>query len=368
MKVPFVNLTSLHAGIEQDLTDVFHRVLRNSSFVLGPEVERFEHEFAAYCGSQYAVAVSTGTVAIQLVLAAMGVTSGDEVITVAHTFIATAEAITAVGATPVFIDIDPVSFNMDPALLERAITPRTRAIIPVHLYGQCADMKQILEIAARHNLPVIEDACQAHGAMSNGRRAGSLGIAGCFSFYPGKNLGACGEGGAVTTDDADLAAKIRMWRDHGSARKYVHDFAGINARMDGVQGGILSVKLKHLDRWNDQRREAAAFYDRALAESDVVSPLEVSSGRHVYHLYVIQSDNRDELRTRLAEAGVETGLHYPIPLHLQKAYHWLGYAEGDLPVTEKVKDRILSLPMYPGISAEAIDHVASEIMESCYVG
>ena len=289
-------------------------------------------------------------------------------ITVAHTFIATAEAITSVGATPVFIDIDPVSFNMDPALLEQAITPRTRAIIPVHLYGQCADMKRILEIAARYNLPVIEDACQAHGAEYNGRRAGSLGIAGCFSFYPGKNLGACGEGGAVTTDDADLAARIRMWRDHGSAKKYEHDFAGVNARMDGMQGGILSVKLKHLARWNDQRRQAAALYDEALAEADVVSPLELNYSRHVYHLYVIQSDNRDQLRARLAGAGIETGLHYPIPLHLQKAYRWLGYAEGDLPVTERVKSRILSLPMYPGISAEAIEHVASEVLESCYVG
>jgi dTDP-4-amino-4,6-dideoxygalactose transaminase len=367
VRVPFVDLKSLHADIEQDLRDVFDRVLRASSFVLGPEVEQFEYDFARFCGTKCSVAVSTGTAAIQLVLAALGVTTGDEVITVAHTFIATAEAITSVGATPVFIDIDPVSFTMDPALLERAITPRTRAIIPVHLYGQCAEMRQILEIAARHNLPVIEDACQAHGAEYEGRKAGSLGVAGCFSFYPGKNLGACGEGGAVTTNDADLASKIRMWRDHGSSKKYEHDFPGINARMEGIQGGILSVKLKHLDRWNDQRREAAALYNLALADSDVVSPLEIGYGRHVYHLYVIQSDNRDQLRARLAEAGVETGLHYPIPLHLQKAYHFLGYREGDLPVTERVKDRILSLPMYPGISAEAISHVVCEVLENSYV-
>ncbi len=367
MKVPFVDLASLHCGIEQEMAEVFHRVVHSSAFVLGPEVERFESEFARFCGVQHAVAVSNGTVALQLVLAALGVKAGDEVITVAHTFIATGEAITAVGATPVFIDISPMSFNMDPALLESAITPRTRAIIPVHLYGQCADMKQILEIADRYNLPVIEDACQAHGAEYDGRRAGSQGIAGCFSFYPGKNLGACGEGGAVTTNDPELAARVRMWRDHGSIRKYEHDFPGLNARMDGIQGGILSVKLKYLDRWNDQRRHAAALYDQELASSDVVIPLELGYGRHVYHLYVIQSDDRDQLRSRLLEAGVETGLHYPIPLHLQKAYRWLGYREGDLPVTEKVKSRILSLPIYPGISDEAVKQVACEILESCYV-
>lgn len=229
-------------------------------------------------------------------------------------------------------------------------------------------MAPILEIANRRGIPVIEDACQAHGAEYRSRKAGSLGLAGCFSFYPGKNLGACGEGGAVTTDDPELTKRIRMWRDHGSAKKYEHDFPGLNMRMEGVQGGILSVKLKHLDRWNEQRREAAAVYERALAGLDVLAPAERNYGRHVYHLYVIQSDNRDHLRARLTEAGVETGLHYPIPLHLQKAYSALGYAEGDLPVTERVKSRVLSLPMYPGISTEAIERVATEILESCYVG
>ncbi|MBW4028549.1 MAG: DegT/DnrJ/EryC1/StrS family aminotransferase [Acidobacteria bacterium] len=367
MKVPFVDLTSLHAGIAQDLGDVFDRVLSRSSFILGPEVEAFESEFARFCETRYAVAVSNGTVALQLALAALGVRAGDEVITVAHTFIATAEAITAVGATPIFIDIHPDSFNMDPALIEQAITPKTRAIIPVHLYGQCADMEPILEIAARHHLPVIEDACQAHGAEYRGRKAGSFGVAGCFSFYPGKNLGACGEGGAITTNDPELAAKMRMWREHGSTKKYEHDFAGINARMDGLQGGILNVKLQHLDRWNDQRRAAAAIYDEVLQGLDVVRPIEMSYGRHVYHLYVIQCDGRDQLRASLQEAGVETGLHYPIPLHLQNAYRWLGYREGDLPVTERAKSRILSLPIYPGISAEAVRHVACAVMESCYV-
>ena len=368
MKIPFVDLYSLHAEMEEELCAVFQRVVSRSSFVLGPEVKRFEAEFASYVGTQYCVAVNTGTAAIHLALAALGVGPGDEVITVAHTFIATAEAITAVGALPRFVDIDPVSFTLDPLLLEAAITPKTKAIIPVHIYGQCADMDHILEIARHYGIPVIEDACQAHGSMYRGYKAGSMGIAGCFSFYPGKNLGACGEGGAITTNDPELAEKMRMWRNHGSSIKYEHDFAGLNMRMEGLQGGILSLKLKHLDRWNDQRRAVAALYDDALAGSDVVAPTEMAYGRHVYHLYVVQSDQRDALQIRLNKAGVETGLHYPIPLHLQKAYRWLGYSEGDLPQTERVKDRILSLPVYPGLSTEAAAQVAAEVLESCYVG
>ena len=336
--------------------------------MLGPEVQRFEQEFAAYVGTDHCVAVNTGTAAIHLALAALGIGPGDEVITVPHTFIATAEAITAVGARPVFVDIDPVSFTMDPALIEAAITSKTRAIIPVDLYGQVADMDPIQEIADRHGIPIIEDACQAHGAEYKGRRAGSFGLAGCFSFYPGKNLGACGEGGAVTTNDGDLAQRIRLWRDHGSSKRYEHVFPGLNMRMEGIQGGILSVKLKYLDRWNDQRRQAAAEYGKALADTDVEVPTEMNYGRHVYHLYVIQSYNRDALRQQLTDAGIESGLHYPTPLHLQEAYRFLGYKEGDFPVTERVKSRILSLPMYPGIRSEAIDRVSSELRESCYVG
>jgi dTDP-4-amino-4,6-dideoxygalactose transaminase len=367
MKIPFMDLKSLHEGIKEELREVFDRVLDQSTFVLGPEVQTFEQEFAAYCGTKYCVALNTGTAAIHLTLAALGVGPGDEVITVAHTFIATAEAITAVGATPIFIDIDPISFTMDPALLEAAITSRTRAIIPVDLYGQVADMDPILAIAAHHGVPVIEDACQAHGAKYKGRMAGSFGVAGCFSFYPGKNLGACGEGGAVTTDDAELAQRIRMWRDHGSTKRYEHVFPGLNMRMEGIQGGILSVKLKYLDVWNDQRRQAAAAFDRALATADVETPTQLSNRHHVYHLYVVQSDNRDALRQHLAEADIETGLHYPTPLHLQQAYRSLGYKQGDFPVTERVKDRILSLPMYPHIQTEAIERVALELRESCYV-
>ena len=368
MKIPFVDLKSLHDGIKEELSEVFDRVLRDSTFVLGPEVQRFEQEFAAYTGTAHCVAVNTGTAALHLVLAAMGVGPGDEVITVPHTFIATAEAISAVGARPVFVDIDPVSFTMDPTLLEAAITPRTRAIIPVDLYGQVADMDPILEIADRRGVPVVEDACQAHGAEYKGRKAGSFGVAGCFSFYPGKNLGACGEGGAVTTNDATLAANIRMWRDHGSSRRYEHVFPGLNMRMEGLQGGILSVKLKYLDRRNDQRRCAAASYTAALVGSGIATPAEMPYGRHVYHLYVVQSDNRDALRQQLADAGIESGLHYPVPLHLQQAYHSLGYKEGDFPVTEKVKGRILSLPMYPGIQTDAVERVAAELRESCLVG
>jgi dTDP-4-amino-4,6-dideoxygalactose transaminase len=367
MKIPFVDLKSLHHGIREELREVFDRVLNDSTFVLGPEVQRFEQEFAAYVGTKHCVALNTGTAAIHLALAALGVGPGDEVITVAHTFIATAEAITAVGARPVFIDIDPISFTMDPALLEAAITNKTRAIIPVDLYGQVADMDAILAIADCHHIPVIEDACQAHGAEYKGRKSGSFGVAGCFSFYPGKNLGACGEGGAVTTDDDELAHRIRLWRDHGSSKRYEHIFPGLNMRMEGIQGGILSVKLKYLDLWNDQRRQAASAYGIALAATDIEIPTEMVHGRHVYHLYVVQSDNRNALREHLTEAGIESGLHYPTPLHLQEAYRFLGYKEGDFPVTERVKSRILSLPIYPGIPSEAVDRVAFELRESCYV-
>jgi dTDP-4-amino-4,6-dideoxygalactose transaminase len=367
MKIPFVDLSVMHRSLEPELLEVFTRVLRSSAFVLGPEVRQFEEAFAAYVDTQHCVALTNGTAALHLTLLALGIKPGDEVITVAHTFIATAEAISAVSARPVFVDIDPLSYTMDPALLERAITPRTRAILPVHLYGQAADMDAILEIGNRHAIPVIEDACQAHGAEYKGRRAGSLGVAGCFSFYPGKNLGACGEGGAVTTDDPELAHRIQMWRDHGSRQKYVHQFPGLNMRMDGVQGGILAVKLQHLDCWNEQRRQAAAQYRAALAGTDIKLPAEMPWGRHVYHLYVIQANDREALRHRLQEAGIESGLHYPVPLHLQEAYRSLGYYQGSFPVTEAVVSRIVSLPMYPGISTEAVARVAEEIMETSNV-
>jgi dTDP-4-amino-4,6-dideoxygalactose transaminase len=363
LKVKFVDLSAQHKALEPEIKDVFNRVLANCSFVLGPEVEKFEKAFAAYCGVAHCVAVTNGTAAIQLALQGLGVGLGDEVITVAHTFIATAEAINATGARPVFVDIDPVSYTMDPAMLEMAITPRTKAIIPVHLYGQPADMDAINAIASRHNLLVIEDSCQAHGAKYKGRRAGSLGNAACFSFYPSKNLGACGEGGAVTTNDPELAKKLRMLRDHGSVKKYEHDFPAYNLRLEGIQGGVLAVKLPHLDGWNENRRVLAKRYNELFAGSKVAVPQQMRYAEHVYHLYIIVVEDREALRRALTEHGIENGLHYPVPLHLQKAYADLGYKKGDFPVSEHVASNHVSLPMYAELPLEHVEHVAKTVRE-----
>jgi dTDP-4-amino-4,6-dideoxygalactose transaminase len=363
VKVKFVDLSAQHKPLEAELKEAFNRVLTNCSFVLGPEVDKFEKAFAAFLGVEHCVAVTNGTVALQLVLQGLGVGAEDEVITVTHTFIATAESISATGARPVFVDIDPVSYTMDPAKLEAAITPRTKAIIPVHLYGQPADIDALNAIAGKHKLSVIEDSCQAHGSYYKGRRAGSLGTAGCFSFYPSKNLGACGEGGAVTTNDAGLAQKVRMLRDHGSVKKYEHDFPGFNLRLEGVQGGVLAVKLPHLDDWNNNRRVLAARYNELFTGSNVVTPKEMPYARHVYHLYVVLVEDREALKQALAEQGIETGLHYPIPLHLQKAYGHLGYKKGDFPVSEHVASHLLSLPMYAELPIEHVEHVAKTIRE-----
>lgn len=363
MKVKFVDLSAQHKALETEIKDVFNRVLSNCSFVLGPEVEKFEKAFASYCQAAHCIAVTNGTAALQLVLQGLGVGPGDEVITVAHTFIATAEGITAAGARPVFVDIDPVSYTMDPSNLEAAITPRTKAIIPVHLYGQPADMDAINAIAAKHGIPVIEDACQAHGAKYQGRRTGSLGRAACFSFYPSKNLGACGEGGAITTDDAELAKKVRMLRDHGSVKKYEHDFPAYNLRLEGLQGGVLAVKLPHLDGWNENRRNLAKRYNELFAGSKIVSPKQMPYAEHVYHLYVVVVEDREGLRKTLSEQGIENGLHYPIPLHLQKAYADLGYKKGDFPVSEHVAANHVSLPMYAELPLEHVEHVAKAVRE-----
>lgn len=293
----------------------------------------------------------------------MGIGPGDEVVTVPHTFIATVEAITAVGARPVLVDVDPRSYCMDPRQAEAAITSKTRAIIPVHFAGQAADMQALTRIAQAHGIAVVEDACQAHGAECQGQKAGAFGTAGCFSFYPSKNLGSCGEGGAVVTNDAKLAERIRMLRNHGSLGKFEHSFPGFNCRMEALQGAILSAKLPHLDEWNNARRALARRYDEALAGSGVVSPAEMPYARHVYHLYVVQCDERDRLREGLAARGIETGLHYPLPVHLEKAYENLGYGRGAFPVSEGLAQRSLSLPIYPELSAEAADYMASSIRE-----
>ena len=364
MKVPFVDLGAQHRELETELREALARVLGRSSFILGPEVERFEAEVASYLGVSYCVAVSSGTAALQLALKALGIGPGHEVITVPNTFIATAEAITAVGAQPVFVDVDPVSYTMNPERLRRAIRPRTRAILPVHLYGQPADMDALAAIAARHRVALVEDACQAHGAEYYGRKAGSLGTAGCFSFYPSKNLGGWGEGGAVATNDPDLAARIRLLRNHGSVSKYEHQIPGYNYRLEGLQAAILSAKLRYLDDWNQRRRVAAKEYDRLLAGSEVVTPVEMPYAKHVYHLYVIQTEERENLRRRLADQGVETGLHYPVPLHLQEAYRPLGHRLGDFPVCEEAAQRIVSLPMHPALSGEAFAYVAGAIQDA----
>jgi dTDP-4-amino-4,6-dideoxygalactose transaminase len=363
-KVAFVDLYQQHQAIEEELVEVFRRVLRKSSFILGPEVVAFEKEFAAYVGASDCIAVNNGTTALQLVLAGLGIGPGDEVITVANTFIATAEAISAVGARPVFVDVDPVSYTMDPQLVEAAITPNTKALLPVHLYGQTVDVDALLEIAQRHNIQLVEDACQAHGATYKGRKAGSLGVAGCFSFYPGKNLGCLGEGGAVVTSNPELAQRMRMLRDHGSIKKYEHSLPGYNFRLEGLQGGFLSVKLPYLDRWNARRREVAKLYHELLSDTSLRLPVEMGWGEHVYHLYVIKADDREALRLALNAAGVECGLHYPVPLHLQAAYAELGYEKGRFPVSEHLSSHILSLPMHPFITDEEVKRVASVLLET----
>lgn len=386
--IPFLDLITPHVELEQELTEVFRHVLRTAGSIGGPMVEKFEKAFASFCDTSDSVAVSSGTDALRFALMACGVRPGDVVVTVPHTFIATTEAISQAGALPEFVDIDERTYNMDPAKLQeyletqctkdplgRRISRRSgrpvTAIVPVHLYGQTVDMDAILALAERYNLVVVEDACQAHGAEYFSKRlmrwckAGSMGRAAAFSFYPGKNLGACGEAGAVSTNDASLADTIRMLRDHGQAKKYYHDVEGYNGRLDAIQAGLLHAKLPHLAKWNAQRRERAAEYNRLLAVSDsaVISPFEPSWSRAVYHLYVIRTQDREDLMNHLKTVGIGAGIHYPIPLHLQKAYAWLNYRVGDFPVAEKVSAEIVSLPMYPQLTAEQQAEVAEQILE-----
>jgi len=359
--VPFVDLKQQYASIKTEVDAAIARVIENTSFILGPEVRAFEAAFAEYVGARACIAVNSGTAALQLALMAAGVGAGDEVIVPSFTFFATAEAVSVLGATPVFVDVDPVSYTITAAAFERAITPHTRAVIPVHLYGQPADLDPILELARKHNLHVIEDAAQAHGAEYKDKRVGALGSAGCFSFYPSKNLGAYGEAGAVVTNDEQLATRLRLLRDHGSTSKYAHAIVGYNFRMEEIQAAVLNVKLPHLKSWNDARWARAARYHEALSDSNLVLPREMDYARHVYHVYAVQSEHRDDLQKRLTAAGVQTGVHYPIPIHLQPAYASLGYKRGDLPVTEALAERVLSMPMFPELSDEQLDRVAAAI-------
>ena len=384
--IPFLDLVTPHVELEQELTAVFHQALRTAGFIGGPMVEGFETAFATFCGVSHSIAVSSGTDALRFAIMASGVKSGDVVLTVPHTFIATTEAISQAGAYPEFVDIDERTYNLDPQQLREYLEKQCQrdesgklisrrsgrpvaAIVPVHLYGQMADMDAILELAARFGLVVIEDACQAHGAEYFSRKqnrwmkAGSMGRAAAFSFYPGKNLGACGEAGAVTTNDAGLAKKISMLRDHGQAQKYYHDTEGYNGRLDAIQAGLLHTKLNHLAKWNTQRRDRAAEYNMVLATNEAVSvPYEPSWSRAVYHLYVIRTDDREGMMNHLKKAGIGTGIHYPIPLHLQKAYASLNYGLGAFPVTERAAAEILSLPMFPQLTAHQQGRVAEEIL------
>jgi dTDP-4-amino-4,6-dideoxygalactose transaminase len=362
MHVPFLDLKSQHALLKNEILQTWEGILDSAGFIGGRHVEEFEEEFAAACGVRHCASVGSGTDAIRLVLLAMGLKPGDEVITVPNTFIATTEAISQAGGEIVFVDVDPETYNIDPSRVEAAVTPRTKGIVPVHLYGQCADMDPIMEIASRHGLWVVEDAAQAHFAGYKGRRAGSMGVAGAFSFYPGKNLGACGEAGAVTTDDDALAEKVRMLRDHGQARKYYHRMEGYNGRCDALQAAALGVKLKHLQDWNEARRRNAAYYYELLGDVDgVVLPGVLESCLSVFHLFVVLVEERDRVAEALKEKGVATGMHYPIPLHLQEAYAWKGHKRGDFPVAEKCAERLLSLPMYPGLTESQINHVCESL-------
>lgn len=382
MNVPFLDLRIQYRQIEQEVLPMLTEAMNNAAFVGGPQVSGFEEEFAQFCDSQYCVGVGSGTDALRFALIAAGIGPGDEVITVPNTFIATTEAISQVGARPVFVDIDPDTYNMAPQKLSAFVEQKcffddstnqlvnqstnrpVRALLPVHLYGQPADMDPIVDLAEKYGLVVIEDACQAHGALYKGRKAGSIGRIGCFSFYPGKNLGAYGEGGAVVTQDESIAQKIRMLRDHGQAKKYYHEFEGYNGRLDAIQAGILRIKLRRLEEWNNARRRNASYYNELLSEvPGVKAPIEADYARSVYHLYVILVENRNELQVFLGEKGVATGLHYPVPLHLQEAYRHLGYEEGSFPVAEQAARKLLSLPMFPELTREQIEYVTTCIKE-----
>lgn len=363
MRVPFVDLQALHQDLIQELDEAIRGVLTRGDFVLGQEVDSFEQDFAAYCGSQYAVGVDSGLSALELGLRAFGIGPGDEVIVPSHTFIATAAAVSFVGATPVLVDVEEQSYNLDVSKLEAAITPHTRAIIPVHLYGLPADMDGIMQLAEEHGLVVIEDASQAHGATYKGRRVGCLGHAAAFSFYPTKNLGAAGDAGMLVTNDANAADQVRAMRNVGQRKKYHHELPPFNHRLDTLQAAVLRIKLRYLDGWTEARRRNAALYREKLQGSDLLIPVETPGATHVYHVYVVRSPQRDRLQAHLQERGVGTAIHYPVPIHLQPFYAGNGFRQGQFPVTEQICNEILSLPMFPGMTAEQIEYVAASVLE-----
>lgn len=365
VQVPFVDLRLQHEPLMPEFLEAFRQVTEASAFAGGPFVARFEAEFAAFCRTRYALGVGSGTDALWLSLLALGVGPGDEVITTPNSFMATAEAISLCGARPVFVDVDEHTYTMDPTQLEAAITLRTQAIIPVHIFGQMVDMDPVLAIGRRYGTPVVEDACQAHGAEYKARRAGSLGVAGCFSFYPGKNLGAFGEAGGVVTDEADLRARIQMLRDHGQAAKFMHSAIGWNARMDGIQAAVLSLKLARLEACNAARRAHARLYNELLEDiSEIVRPVEAPHNLHVFHIYAVRVKDRDAVFQRMTARGVKCGVHYPVPIHLQKAYGFLGLRAGSFPVVEQCAKELLSLPMYPELRPDQIELVVHALKES----
>ena len=361
VKIPYLDLKAQYRSIKGEIDAALEKVLDSCQFVLGSEVAAFEQDFAKYCGTSECVGLNSGTSALHLALLAAGVGRGDEVVTVPFTFVARVAAVEYAGAKPVLIDIDPRSFTMDPTAIESAITPRTKAILPVHLYGQPADMDPIMEIARRHGLVVIEDAAQAHGAKYKGKPVGSIGDLACFSFYPGKNLGAYGEGGAVTTNNVELARIVRMLRDWGQDGKYRHVLRGFNYRMEGFQGAVLGVKLRHLEAWTEARRRLAKHYNRLLANCDVQTPDEMPWAHHVYHVYTLRIDDRDGMQSALAEQGIQTGIHYPTPVHLQPAYADLDHRTGSFPNAEAAAKQVLSLPLYPELSDKAVIEVAAAV-------
>jgi dTDP-4-amino-4,6-dideoxygalactose transaminase len=363
IKIPLINLQAQYQDIKKEVDEAITKVLTAGTYILGPQVAALEEEIASYCGTAYGIGVASGTDALMIALMSLGVEPGDEVITTPYTFFASAEVISWLGATPVFVDIDPKTYNIDVNKIEKKITEKTKAILPVHIFGQIADMDKILYLAGKYRLVVIEDCCQAIGAEYKGRRAGSMGQAGCFSFFPSKNLGGYGDGGMIVTGDREMRDMARMLRVHGSSRKYFHDMTGLNSRLDELQAAVLRVKLRYLDKWHQLRREKGELYNQLFQGSDIVVPYRETWNDHVYHLYVIRSKKRDAVQKYLLDQGISCGVYYPLPLHLQPAFQYLGYREGDLPEAEAASRETLALPLYPELPEALLKQVAQAVLE-----